>query len=125
MTAPVTEQTIENEKIGMTAPVTSTLVEKGERYRISFAMPAKYTTANLPEPVDKQITIQEVKSHRAAVLKFSGYLNEKLALNKAAELEAWLEKNSLKGSSGFLFAQYNPPWTLGPFRRNEIITRLE
>ncbi|KRT74944.1 MAG: hypothetical protein XU12_C0001G0135 [Deltaproteobacteria bacterium CSP1-8] len=24
----------------------------------------------------------------------------------------------------FLSAQYNPPWTISPFRRNEIIVRI-
>ena len=124
MTAPVTEQPVRSKKIEMTAPVTSVTVTEGQRYLISFTMPAKYTLESLPEPTNKAINIHKVRPHKAAVLKFSGYLNEKTTSKKTQELEAWLRENDLHSKSGFTVAQYNPPWILGPFRRNEIIAEL-
>jgi hypothetical protein len=124
MTAPVTEQAVKSKKIEMTAPVTSTKVGGGKKYLISFTMPAKYTLESLPEPTNKTISMYKVAPHKAVALKFSGYLNEKITAKKTQELEVWLKKNSLEAKSGIIVAQYNPPWILGPFRKNEIIAKL-
>jgi hypothetical protein len=125
MTAPVTEQSVTSEKIEMTAPVTSTVLSEGKKYQIAFSMPSKYTLENLPEPANRTITLREIKPYKAAVLMFRGLLNVRLASKKTAELEAWLNKNNLVTKYGFVFAQYNPPWIPGPFRRNEIIASLD
>lgn len=124
MTAPVTEQAVRSKKIEMTAPVTSGTIKEGKRYLISFTMPSKYNIESLPEPVNKTITIHKVEPHKAAVVKFSGYLNEKTATKKTQELEAWIKKNHLDYKPGFTLAQYNPPRIPGPLRRNEIIADL-
>jgi hypothetical protein len=125
MTAPVTEQKVRSKKIEMTAPVTSGTLREGQRYLISFTMPSKYDIQDLPEPVNKTITIHKIEPHKAVVVKFSGYLNEKTAAKKTQELEAWIKKNHLDYKHGFTIAQYNPPWIPGPFRRNEIIATLD
>jgi hypothetical protein len=124
MTVPVTEQAVQSEKIAMTAPVTSAPLKAGRQFLIAFTMPAKYTLENLPEPENKQITFQKVSPYQAAILVFRGYLNEKSAARKALELESWLNQRQMPFQSGFTFAQYNPPWIPGPFRRNEVIARL-
>ena len=87
-------------------------------------MPAKYDLEILPEPTNKEISINKVEPHKAAALNFSGYMSEKLTLRKTQELEAWLMKNNLQAKSGFKLAQYNPPWIPGLFSRNEIIVEL-
>ena len=74
MTVPVTEQAISSEKIDMTAPVTSSPIEEGMKYRIAFTMPSKYTLENLPEPANKMITFRKVGKHKVATLRFSGNL---------------------------------------------------
>ena len=88
-------------------------------------MPSKYNVQNLPEPVNKNISFVTVAPHKAAALRFSGYMNEKTTVGKTKELEAWLNKNNLRTKSGFSLAQYNPPWIPGPFRKNEIIVDVE
>jgi hypothetical protein len=124
MTVPVTEQAVTSEKIQMTAPVTSSPVEEGKKYRITFTMPSKYTLENLPEPANKNISFRKVGTHKVAVLRFSGNLNSRLATLKAKELETWLNENKYSSKTNFIFAQYNPPWTPGIFRRNEVLTEL-
>jgi hypothetical protein len=124
MTAPVTERLVEGEKIPMTAPVTSAAVDESRKYRISFSMPSKYGLNDLPEPVSQEISFREVVPHKAAAMKFSGYLNQKQANKRTTELKDWLNENNLQPKSGFLYAQYNPPWILGPFRKNEIIVEI-
>lgn len=123
MTAPVTqERTGTPEKIPMTAPVTSEKV--GNEYTISFIMPRNYTMDTLPVPDDKNITLKKVEPYRAAVIRFSGRMNEGLANRKIDELKNWMGKNNLSPQSNFMMAQYDPPWIPGFMRRNEIIVQI-
>ena len=124
MTVPVTEQAVASEKIEMTAPVTSSQIEEGKKYIIAFTMPSKYTLESLPEPENKTISFRKVGKQKVAALRFSGNLNSKLATRKAKELETWLNGNKYSKKTGFVFAQYNPPWIPGIFRRNEILTEV-
>jgi len=118
MTAPVTA-----EKIPMTAPVTEE--QTGEHvYRISFAMPSKYSLETLPAPEDKRITFKVVESRRTATIRFSGRINESLANKKIEELKTWLSGNNITKKSNFDVALYNPPFIPGIFRRNEIIVDI-
>ena len=124
MTVPVTQHAADSEKIQMTSPVTSSPVEEGKKYIIAFTMPSKYTLETLPEPANKMISFRKVSKHKVAVLRFAGNLNSKLATRKAKELETWLNENKHPKKSGFVFAQYNPPWIPGIFRRNEVLTEV-
>jgi len=86
MLAPVT-----SEKISMTAPVTEE--QAGEHvFRVSFAMPSKFTLETLPEPQDKRITFKVIESRRTAAIRFSGRVHEKLANEKTEELRTCLSK---------------------------------
>jgi hypothetical protein len=135
MTAPVSEEKVSgseeipmmapvtSEKISMTAPVTEE--KAGERaYRISFAMPSKFTLGTLPEPQDPRITFKVVESRRTAAIRFSGRVHEKLAAQKTEELRSWLSRNGIVPKSNFVVALYNPPFIPGIFRRNEIIVDI-
>ena len=118
MLAPVT-----SEKISMTAPVTEE--QAGEHvYRVSFAMPSRFTLEALPEPQDKRISFKVIESRRTAAIRFSGRVHEKLASEKMEELRTCLSKNSLTPKSNFVVALYNPPFIPGIFRRNEIIVDI-
>ena len=124
MTVPVTQQAAGSEKIEMTAPVTSSPVEEGKKYLIAFTMPSKYTLESLPDPANKTISFRRVAKHKVAALRFSGNLNSKLAERKAKELEIWLNENRYSKKRSFVFAQYNPPWIPGIFRRNEVLIEV-
>jgi hypothetical protein len=128
MTAPVSEEIpmmapVTSEKISMTAPVTEE--QAGEHmYRVSFAMPSKFTLETLPEPQDKRIAFKVIESRRTAAIRFSGRVHEKLANEKTEELRTCLSKNGLTPKSNFVVALYNPPFIPGIFRRNEIIVDI-
>jgi len=124
MTVPVTEKAASSEKIEMTAPVISSPVEEGKEYVIAFTMPSKYSLETLPQPANKTISFRKVARNKVAALRFSGNLNGKLASRKAKELESWLNENKYTKKAAFVFAQYNPPWIPGPFRRNEVWAEL-
>jgi len=124
MAAPVTQESVGSEKIAMAAPVTEE--EANENiHRISFTMPSKYTLKTLPEPDDERIKFKEVKNQKTAVLRFSGRVKKKLAMEKMEEMRKWLDKHNLKPKSNFVVAQYNNPAVTGFFRRNEILVEIE
>ena len=108
----------------MTAPVTLSPVEEDKKYIIAFTMPSKYNLETLPDPANKDISFRKVPKHKVAALRFSGNLNGKLAMRKVNELEIWLDENKYSKMSSFIFAQYNPPWIPGVFRRNEVLVKL-
>ena len=120
MTAPVTQQT--SEKIAMTAPVTQQ--GAGNEWSVQFIMPASYTMETLPKPNNPAVELVKVEPKRLAVIKFSGVANETLLAGKTAELNAFVASKNLKALAAPTYAFYNPPWTLGMFRRNEIMVEV-
>ncbi len=141
MAAPVTQESVESEKIPMAAPVTQEPLKESEKiamaapvteeeanrniHRISFTMPSKYTLKTLPEPDDERIKFKEVKNQKTAVLRFSGRVKKKLAMEKMEEMRKLLDQHNLKPKSNFVVAQYNNPAVPGFFRRNEILVEIE
>jgi hypothetical protein len=122
MTAPVLAE--KSEKIAMTAPVLSEKSTDQSR-TIGFVMPKKYTLESLPKPNNPKVTLREVPAKRFAVLKFSGYANEKRAAKKTAQLLDALKRDGVKTVAEPVLAQYNPPWTPPFMRRNEIQAALQ
>jgi hypothetical protein len=121
MTAPVAQEPA-GEKIAMTAPVTQT-PSAGE-WVVRFTMPRSYTLATLPKPDDARVRLRETAPTRFAVVRFSGVARPELVAAKTAELSAWMDKRNLRAAGSASLAQYNPPWTPGFMRRNEVMVPL-
>jgi hypothetical protein len=128
MTVPVTVEA-ENEKIAMTVPVTvepNPAATDGEkRWRVHFVMPSKYTLATLPTPKNPAVILRQIPPQRLATVRFSGFSEEPKVQEQTALLNAWLEKNQVKALGAPQLARYNPPITLPPLRRNEIMRVVE
>lgn len=122
MTAPVLMEPIA-EKISMTAPVL--MEDKGEGWAMSFVLPETYTLQTAPQPADKNLRLEERKNVKYAVIRFSGLFKEGRMSKKSKDLQSWMLKNNLKSLGPALRAGYNPPWTLPPLRRNEILIPIE
>jgi hypothetical protein len=126
MTAPVgIESSDQNKsaKIAMTAPVG--IESAGNQWTVSFVMPAEYTLASLPKPLDPQVKIKEVPAEKRAVITFSGFYNEDKVQEKTQVLRDWIKSKNLKSMGEPQFARYNPPWTLPFMRRNEVMIRVQ
>ena len=123
MTAPVVQSPPRSEKIAMTAPVSQTAV--GNEWIVRFSMPSGYTMETLPKPNDPRVELSLAPAIRMAVVRFSGWTNDQDFKRKRAELEQWMSKRRLKATGPASLAQYNPPWTLGPLRRNEVMVPVE
>ena len=118
MTSPV-EIESKPVKIEMTSPVI--MNQSDDNYTMSFLMPSKYSLDELPKPLDKRIEFKEIKSRLIASHKYS-WISSKVRNDiKAKELTEWLKENKkYRINNNYIYAGYNPPWTIPFFRRNEI-----
>jgi DNA gyrase inhibitor GyrI len=120
MTAPVTSQP-DSQDISMTAPVFIQSDDKQkEEWTVSFVMPADFTIKNIPKPTDPLVKISQRPAMEVAVITFSGLLGEENIKENTSELEKWIQSKNFKLLGQPIIAGYNPPWTLPFLRRNEI-----
>lgn len=117
MTAPVAQTT--SEKIEMTAPVGQE--KSGDKWVVSFMMPATYTMETLPVPDDTKITLRQVPPRRMAAVRYSGFWSEKNYQKNKLKLESWLQKEGLSVIGPPVWARYNAPFVPWFMRRNEIL----
>ena len=122
MTAPVFVEP-KGEKIPMTAPVIMSETDKG--WAMSFVLPEDATLETAPLPLDPSLKLEERKNLKFAVVKFNGLFSERNFEEYTKALNTWIEKNGLKPTGAAMRAGYNPPWTLPPLRRNEILIPVE
>jgi len=118
MTAPVSQQ-VNREKIKMTAPVGQQPI--GDKWVVSFMMPAAYTMETLPDPENPKVSLRQVPGRRMAVVRYTGFWSERGYLDNKMKLEAWIRENELKVVGDPIWARYNPPFTPWFLRRNEIL----
>ena len=123
MTAPVMQSPPVSEKIAMTAPVSQTAVAGA--WVIQFTMPSEKTLDTLPTPDDPRVVLRTTPAIRVAVIRFSGWASDRDFERKRDELERWMAKRGLRAIGPASLAQYNPPWTLGPLRRNEVMLPVD
>jgi len=121
MTAPVMQQP-SGETIPMTAPVTQVAV--GGQWQTRFMMPSAYTMETLPKPGNPQVHLQPIPQKRFLVIRFSGRPSAADLQQQQDKINAALQAQNLKAVSGPLYAFFNPPWTLPPLRRNEIMIEI-
>ena len=73
MTSPVKIQNTST-TIAMTSPVKIKTNDKS--LTMSFAMPSEFTLENIPRPLDKRITVQQVPAKTIAVIRYSWLSSE-------------------------------------------------
>jgi len=122
MTAPVSQEA-ESVKIPMTAPVNQE--RSGEKWRITFLMPAQYTLETLPEPSDSKVELKKAPDRIMAVLKYSGTWSRSRYEERKEQLMAWIVSRGLKQIGEPIFARYNPPFMPWFLRRNEVLIPVE
>lgn len=121
MTAPVQQQ--ESTKIAMTAPVQQQ--SAGDDWQVSFVMPSEYTMDTLPKPVNERVVLKEIPAKTFAAITFSGTNSDENVKAHEKILLEYVEANNLSVISTPKYAFYNPPWTLPPMRRNEVMIEIQ
>jgi len=118
MTSPVTQKA--STKIEMTAPVTQQ--ESGnETWTVSFVMPSEWTMETLPKPNNPNVTLREAPAVLVAAVRFNGRGRGQKQAKKDTELRAWITSQGYQINGPASAAFYDPPWTLPPLRRNEVL----
>jgi hypothetical protein len=118
MTAPVTQQD-RSEKIPMTAPVTQQ--SAGNKWRITFLMPAEYSLDDLPEPLDPRVILNQDPGRTVAAIKYSGTWSQSRYEAKKAVLENYIVGRGLNPVGEPIWARYDPPFKPWFLRRNEVL----
>ena len=116
----------EGPKISMTAPVMQQKIINDD-WEISFYMPSKFDTDQLPISENNQIKIVTTPSTIMAVITFSGVAKTELLENKFTNLIKWIEEINYEIILGSkpIYSYYNDPSTPGFLRKNEIMIPVE
>ena len=110
--------------IEMTAPVISNVPDADDIYDIQFVMPSEHSLEDLPQPNTAYVSIKEVNLGKTAVLRFGGWATRERASYYKDKLSGLMTIKGYEPNGVFMVAQYNSPWVLPPFRKNEIIVRI-
>ncbi len=113
------------QKIAMTTPVFMETGEKESKGQMGFVIPKEVALNGAPSPTSEQVRIRERKGGRFAVVRFSGRMDAKKADVAEAKLRKWIEQKGFVAHEESETAGYDPPFTPGPLRRNEILIRLK
>ena len=98
--------------------------------QMGFVMPKELASSEVPTPTGQGVAVRKRSGGRFAVIRFAGQLDAKSAKDSELKLREWMGAQGLKAddaaeSSGVETAGYDPPFTPGPLRRNEVLIRLK
>lgn len=108
------------QKIAMTTPVFMNAEDRSER-SMAFVLPATLTAP--PSPKNDRVTVREVAGGTFAVVRFHG-ARQTAEGAAATRLKAWLSAQAITPLERPKFAYFDPPWTPGFLRRNEVMVRI-
>tara|TARA_B100001250_G_scaffold326691_1_gene290738 strand:- start:1088 stop:1660 length:573 start_codon:yes stop_codon:yes gene_type:complete len=111
--------------IEMTAPVILDVPNMNDTYEILFVMPSQHSLEELPAPDQSNIEIKIKELGKTAVIKFGGWATESRTTHYKERLQGFVENSGYSINSDYMVAQYNSPWALPPFRKNEIIVMIK
>ena len=114
----------ESEKVAMTIPVFMDDATDSERGEMAFVLPGDMPEEAVPTPSSERVRIRQRPGGQFAVVRFSGRLSTESAARAERELREWMQQQGLEGEPHATSAGYDPPWTPGPLRRNEVLIRL-
>ena len=107
------------QKIAMTAPVVNQLNEKGIQ-TTAFVMPPKMAHDEVPLPMNQGLTKVLVPQRICAVYRFSSNPKMETIRNFEYALKVWIEQEGYVITGNLQLARYNPPFTPGFLKRNEL-----
>lgn len=117
MSTPVFQS--KSRKLVIPAPVLHE--QKTDGWMMSFVLPSRYKLETVPKPLMDYIEIIKVPSLFVASLRYSGTNNEKKIIENSKQLIDWVEaKDNYQIISEPRSAQYDAPYVLPFFRRNEV-----
>ncbi len=113
------------QKVAMTTPVFMESASDQQSGQMGFVIPKKISEQNIPAPTSSSVEIRQRPGGRFAVIRFSGRTDPRSLADAEQKLRLWMESGGWTGIGAAEVAGYDPPWTPGPFRRNEILVRID
>ena len=113
------------QKISMTTPVFMEGQGQTSTGTMGFVMPQEVAAAGVPDPKASDVEIRRRRGGRFAVIRFSGKMKSELAAKQEAVLRGWMKQRGLEGDATAEAAGYDPPFTPGFMRRNEVLIRIK
>tara|TARA_R110002096_G_scaffold196404_15_gene379289 strand:- start:37 stop:624 length:588 start_codon:yes stop_codon:yes gene_type:complete len=112
------------QKIAMTTPVFMPADADGKTEEMQFVVPEEVAKKGPPMPESSSVKIKKRAGGKFAVLRFRGRASDTDRKEQLSVLNGILNEKGLSSSSAPIFAGYDPPWTPGPMRRNEVLLKL-
>ena len=112
-----------DQKIAMTTPVFMEAEANDTDGHMDFVISRKVSEERIPEPSDDNVQIRKRIGGQFAVIRFPGRNKGDLFAQAEKRLRNWMNDQGLIADGDAEFAGYDPPWTPGPLRRNEILIR--
>ena len=113
------------QKIAMTTPVFMEAQTEADAGQMAFVLPKDVAKQSAPLPASENVNVERRPAGKYAVIRFSGYMNQESISVAEKNLRDWLNDNQIQASNEIEFAGYDPPWTPGVLRRNEVLIRVE
>jgi hypothetical protein len=111
------------EKIAMTTPVFMSGSESN--ITMAFVLPANMKLSEVPKPADGAVQARELPAGKFAVLRFSGGRNSRNEAEALTRLRHWLAKEQWNSTGSPVYGYFDPPWTPGFLRRNEVMLPIK
>ena len=112
-----------SKKIEMTTPVTQ--MKKDNVSFMQFHLPSDFNKKTTPIPANSDVEIMLMKEGYFAVIRYSGRSSDKNFTKYSKILREKILEDKILINGFAIRATYNPPWTLPPFRRNEVMFNVK
>ena len=110
------------QSIPMTTPVITT--EDDSSYDMIFFMLDSESPDDLPVPNSSKIILETYTMGKTISIRFGMWATEERILKYKSILDQYIKDEGIIVKSNIMVAQYNSPWTMPPFRRNELIYQI-
>ena len=111
-----------SQSIPMTAPVITKNDESS--YDMIFFMLDANKPEDLPLPNSSNISIEMMDLGKTISITFGMWATDRRVNYYKKKLEKHIKDNNLEIKSPLMVAQYNSPWAMPPFRKNELIYKI-
>ena len=120
----ITGANLQDQKVAMTTPVFVKRVTDQSSGQMGFVIPAEVASDGIPQPSSDKVKIQQRTGGKFAVIRFNGKTRQSATLAAENRLRDWMRERTLLPDGEAEFASYDPPWTPGFLRRNEVLIRI-
>lgn len=112
------------QKVAMTTPVFMEPKSDQSSGQMGFVIPKEVADSTIPNPASDQVSLTKRRGGKFAVIRFAGRVDQNVRQQQESKLKAWIEQRGFEIVGQPEIAGYDPPWTPGSFRRNEILIRI-